>query len=261
MSKPIHFLVAAACGFAALLMRVPAASACSELPRSALNFTQQPADDASVAANARLWIPIDSSLDGGTVLTLFNNGMEVPTDATRIFVDGEGFDPALIVLTPRQPMQVGVTMELRRNNVRLSMFTVSATILSGAQGPTATSIDIRGAYYGGFSCPTTATVSVGAAPADQLLLLLDRGEQYTDLPSKIRGIGVGAAIALDVAEGAQRFDIVSVNPAGLLSPRTELSEITVPSETSGCRAAGRGTAPSLLVVLMITLLFRSRRAS
>ncbi len=261
MSKSIHFLIAAACSVAALLMCAPAAYACSELPRSALNFTQQPADGASVAANARLWVPVDSSLDRDTVLTLYNNGIEVLTDATRIFADGEGFDPSLIVLTPRLPMPVGATMELRRNNATLSSFTVTATIPGGTQGPTATRIDIRGAYYGGFSCPTTATVLVGAAPADQLLLLLDRAEQYTDLPSKIRGIGVSAAFALDVDEGVQRFDIVTVDAAGLLSPRTELDELTVPSETSGCRATGRGTAPSLLVIVMIPLLFLRRRAS
>jgi hypothetical protein len=261
MFKLLPLLVATACSFAALFCAAaPAAHACTGIPRSAMNFTQQPADGGSAPANARIWVPLGNSFEGFGPLTLFTNGVEVATDAKYISVDGEGFQFVLGVLTPRQAMSVGATMELRLSGTTLSFFTVTAAIPGGTEGPTATRIDIQGGYYGGHSCPTRATVSVRATPADQLLLLLDRSEQYTDLPSKIRGISLGAASALLVDEGAQRFDIVSVNAAGQLSPRTELDEITVPSETTGCRAAGRGTAPSLLLILMIPLLVLRRRA-
>lgn len=260
MFKLLPLLVATACSFAALFVAAaPAAHACTGIPRSAMNFTQQPADGGSAPANARIWVPLGNSFEGFGPLTLFTNGVEVATDAKYISVDGEGFEFVLGVLTPRQAMPVGATMELRLSGTTLSFFTVTAAIPGGTEGPTATRIDITGGYFGGYSCPTRATVSVRATPADQLLLLLDRSAQYTDLPSKIRGISLGGASALLVDEGVQRFDIVSVNAAGQLSPRTELSDITVPSEMSGCRAAdGR---LSLLLVLLVTPLLLRRRAS
>jgi hypothetical protein len=258
MIKQYQIFVGAVAVAAALAAPMRSADACSQAAPDLVDFPLQPANGANAPANTRVWIPLTGK-ESATDLGLFNSGIAVPSEATTIMVDNGNYTAALVVLSPRQALPIGASIELQRSGVRISQFTVTDAVPAATTPPSVDRIDVDGAYFGGLSCPSDSRVTVYAQPADRLVLVLDHDATTATLPTVIRGIGLGNAAVLDVDAGTQKFDIVSIDSAGQLSPPTALREVTVPAETSGCNSGNGSIGGLTLLIVALVPFARARR--
>lgn len=240
----------------ATLLESSPADACSGDPALGVTrFGVLPADASVAARNTRIWVPLFPSWrTDGTALepadvTVRVGDSTIETAVTTLVVDGEAAMPVLM-LEPVELLPAGATVRVMLRGEVGSQFTVASEVDTTAPAaPRIERVEVVGGYFGGFSCPVSARVTIDVAPTDDVLALA--GTTTTTVPTGPMAMAHGAEVtAVDLAEGDHSLYLLAIDLAGNVTG-TPVPEFTVPTEQSGCSTGrGAGWLPFALLVLV-----------
>lgn len=248
----------ALCALVALAHAKPA-HACSRDPFVGYSGFAYPVPrDVVAPRNVKIWVPpIDAySSIAETDVVIEANNVVVPATASHVVVDGEA-KGTILVFTPDTPLPSGASVTVTVQNQLVSQFTVGTDDdLTAPPTPTVASVDVEGAYFGGFSCPEPSVITVTVGSNDEMLVLTSSAT--SELPGSVLAMAVGErATAVDLAEGDHALHVLAVDAAGNASASTPVPTFTVPTEQSGCSVGARPSSWALAAIG--ALLVRRRR--
>jgi hypothetical protein len=242
------------------LLDAQRSDACSGDPVSGLGiYAPLPAMGTTAPTNTRIWLPQPfewsaPSIDPATVVITVGT-TTIEADATRILVEGEE-TRELWIFTPTAPLPPGTAVAVKVGTEIVTTFSVEAAAdTEPPVVPEILKVEVDGGYFGGFSCPESASVVVTVADAGAIHVLAE-GSGPT-LPDTVLGMtDFRQVAAFDLEEGDHQLRLLSIDLAGNTTV-IAVPELTVPAEQSGCSivAPGRG---GLIVVLALLLPLRRR---
>ena len=240
------------------------ADACSDDPESGLiDFGVVPATGDTAPPNTKIWVATPASWDWNAPaleaadVIVKSGDVTVATTATTLVVDGE-VTRAVLVVEPSERLLPGASITVTLRGDLVSTFTVGTEDDTTAPDkPRITGVDVVGGYFGGFTCPESAHVTVSVVPSDALLILTRVGAT-PELPAQALAMGPGDRVkAVDLPDGELALQLLAFDVAGNVAV-APVPVFTVPTEQSGCNAGG-GRASLWPVLLALVVLSAARR--
>ena len=238
------------------------AEACTSVASTGLDgFSVFPSMGSMAPRNTAIWIPVRPSDNVMPLITpgdiVVNQGdVTLAADVRARPVAGES-ESTLYLITPTEPFVAGASIEVRIRDAVVTQFTILAD--EDRIAPLAPVVDhvvVTSGYFGAFSCVESSEIAVTVRDNQDLLLLTAVGS-----PDELVGISATPEVrVLDQESGDYALQILSVDTAGNESARVALPLLTVPNETSGCRASGGSGGATVFFVLAALARRRSRRS-
>lgn len=242
-------------------LRASTAEACtSDGFSTSANVPVLPLDGSVAPINASIWIPPPASWVGDldvAQIVVEQDGAKIEVTPVLFRIDDD-FGNHGVQLVPDDLLEPGATVVVRYGEEIRTRFTVGTELDDVIPvAPTLERVDVIGGYFGAYSCPDSARVTIrfDAPPPGELYFLASRAA--TTLPEVAFGVTANTWLAgTDLDEGEHEMRVIAVDVAGNTS-YTDVPAFTVPGEQSGCSATGE--ASRAWPCLGIAVLVRRRR--